>query len=582
VGNAQTLSAEPMTWVDSMIYIIHPDPNIDSGTKSQLADSAFQISVRGRDLCRQLQLRVIQATYLDNRALADSALTLLYWARDAYQEPCDSMILMSIFSNLTNIYLSLEEIDRIDSVSRIALDLWNPSWKDVESRLAILNNYGIARAYAEDTIGASLAFHKAYRESVAASNQGHIQKTLINLGSLKGMIGELDSAYYFFNAASLSARDNKDMDSYMTLLINLANLDIAMKRYQQAMTLLDSAYAIADTLKSVEKMASVQRVKADLFAKQKKYEDAFNYLSEFMTIREQYLNEERVKAVTEMSEKYQSAEKARQIQQLELEKLDASLENERIRNARNRITYVGIVVLLFAVGLYSRLRYVRKSRTAIQKEKDISERLLLNILPAAVAEELKEKGFAEAKHYSTATILFSDFKSFTSISEELTAVELVDEINACFKAFDEIITKFGIEKIKTIGDAYMAAGGITGLNTATPTDTVMAAIEMQRFIIARKKERDAQALPAFEMRIGIHTGPVVAGIVGVKKFQYDLWGDTVNIASRLESNSEPGHVNISEATYEYVRDNPSLVCTSRGLIQVKGKGEMQMYFVDLA
>ena len=265
-----------------------------------------------------------------------------------------------------------------------------------------------------------------------------------------------------------------------------------------------------------------------------------------------------------------------------MDKLDATLKTERIANARNRYLYVGIFFLLGAIGIYTRLQYVHKSRTAIQKEKDISEGLLLNILPASVAEELKQKGYAEAMHFDISTILFSDFKGFTTISETLTAAQLVEEINVCFKAFDEIITKYGIEKIKTIGDSYMAAAGIPANNTASVSDTVHAAIEMQDFIMARIEERTQMQLPSFQMRIGLHTGPVVAGIVGVKKFQYDIWGDTVNIASRMESSGVVGKVNISETTYQHVKDNPGLEFTPRGKIAAKGKGEMEMYFVKMA
>ena len=219
-------------------------------------------------------------------------------------------------------------------------------------------------------------------------------------------------------------------------------------------------------------------------------------------------------------------------------------------------------------------------RTRIGKEKKRSDELLLNILPSEVAEELKTNGEAKAREFDRVTILFTDFKGFTGISEKLTANELVAELNACFKAFDNIITAKGIEKIKTIGDAYMAAGGLPVPDQCSAADVVLAGLEMQDFMIARKTDRDARGLPAFEMRVGIHTGPVVAGIVGVKKFAYDIWGDTVNIASRMESAGEIGRVNISERTWVLVQGSPGLAFTPRGKVSAKGKGELEMFFVQ--
>jgi class 3 adenylate cyclase/tetratricopeptide (TPR) repeat protein len=568
--------------VDSILNVIQTDQSMDSETKSNLAEEAFQLSLKGNDLCKQILSRVKQATYLDNMGMPDSALIQLYWASRFYQPTCDSMILMSLYANLTNVYLSLGENSRVDSVTKVVLSAWNPAWKNKESRFAVLNNLGIAQATNGDAIASTNTFHQAFREAKADANQRYIEKALINLGSIKGMTEDLDSAYFFFSIAAGNAKKNTDLDSYMSLMINLANLDMQRGRHKSAMAILDSVYALADTLKSTENLAYVQRSRADLYSRLKNYKAAYQYLDEYIQINKQFLDEERVKAVTEMMEKYESEKKARQIQQLELDKLDATLKTERITNTRNRYLYIGIVFLLGAVGIFSRLQYVNKSRAAIQKEKDISEGLLLNILPASVAEELKQKGFAEAMHHDVATILFSDFKGFTTISETLTAAQLVEEINVCFKAFDHIMTKYGIEKIKTIGDAYMAAAGIPANNTATVLDAIHAAIEMQDFILNRIEERYQQQLPSFQMRIGLHTGSVVAGIVGVKKFQYDLWGDTVNIASRMESSGEVGKINISQATYQHVMDEPGLVFISRGKIAAKGKGEMEMYFVELA
>ncbi|MCB0758475.1 MAG: tetratricopeptide repeat protein [Flavobacteriales bacterium] len=250
------------------------------------------------------------------------------------------------------------------------------------------------------------------------------------------------------------------------------------------------------------------------------------------------------------------------------------------REGRNIAIFSGVAVLVLAGGLWSRLRHMRLSSARIQRERERSERLLLNILPASVAQELKDKGTAMARDYPGATILFSDFKDFTRISASMSAQALVEELDTCFKAFDRIITAKGIEKIKTIGDAYMCVGGLPDPTSTDPTGVVSAALEMQAYIAARKAAREKTGLPAFEMRVGIHTGSVVAGIVGMKKFAYDIWGDAVNTASAMESAGEAGKVNISEATFQCVKDEPGFVFTPRGKVQAKGKGEMEMYFVE--
>jgi len=213
----------------------------------------------------------------------------------------------------------------------------------------------------------------------------------------------------------------------------------------------------------------------------------------------------------------------------------------------------------------------------IKVEKLISEKLLLNILPKDVAYELKKYGKVEPITHEHVTVLFTDFKEFTKISESVSAKELVTEINHCYGAFDKITTKYDIEKIKTLGDSYMAVGGNFSGIECTPADVVSAALEMRDYIIKRKQERKIEGKFAFEMRIGIHTGSVISGVVGVKKFQYDIWGDTVNIASRMENNSEAEKLNISGTTYDLVKDQFEF--EFRGILPVKGKKDMRMYFV---
>ncbi|MBO0592750.1 adenylate/guanylate cyclase domain-containing protein [Cellulophaga sp. E16_2] len=247
---------------------------------------------------------------------------------------------------------------------------------------------------------------------------------------------------------------------------------------------------------------------------------------------------------------------------------------------RNILIVSGCFALLFTLGLWSRLRFTKKAKAILQVEKDRSEHLLLNILPEEIAQELKEKGYVDAQDFDTATILFTDFKSFTETAAKLSPQALVEEINVCFKAFDAIIGTYHIEKIKTIGDAYMAVGGLPKPDVKAVKNTILAALEIQTFITHRKLGNTLENKPAFDMRVGIHIDPIVAGIVGVKKFQYNIWVDTVNTASRMESNGAVGKVNISQDTYQLVKDSKDLVFESRGNIAVKRKGDLAMYFVS--
>ncbi len=210
----------------------------------------------------------------------------------------------------------------------------------------------------------------------------------------------------------------------------------------------------------------------------------------------------------------------------------------------------------------------------LKVEKQKSDDLLLNILPQEVAEELKEKGESKAQYYDEVSVLFTDFVNFTATAEHLGVDELLAELNTNFTAFDQIMEKHGLEKIKTIGDAYLAVSGLPVKNADHASNAVAAALDILAFVEARKKE-----LPyGLDIRIGIHSGSLIAGIVGVKKFAFDIWGDTVNTAARMEQNSVPGKVNISEGTQLLVKD--TFTCSYRGKLQVKGKGEMDMYFVE--
>jgi adenylate cyclase len=254
---------------------------------------------------------------------------------------------------------------------------------------------------------------------------------------------------------------------------------------------------------------------------------------------------------------------------------------------------ITIYCLLFIIviwALYDQLnfRFARKQYMLEQiinnrtedliSEKEKTEALLSNVLPKNTANEILAKGKATKIKYNFVTVLFSDIQGFTKIAEEMNPEVLIDELDKFFFHFDSVVEKYGIEKIKTIGDAYMCAGGIPERNRTNPVEVILAALEMQKYMLKLKTSSEIEGMKFWDIRIGIHTGTVVAGVVGQKKLSYDIWGDTVNTASRMESSGDAGKINISGTTYEFVKE--FFVCEHRGKMPVKYKGEIDMYFVN--
>lgn len=450
---------------------------------------------------------------------------------------------------------------------------------------------------------------------------GKLGTALANLGVANKNLGDYDRALEYVLQAVDAHEQLEDPFYISSSLILLSQVYMEMGKYEESQEQVDRAYELSSqfNLKKILigayiQMGELNLRQNDLNLADQNCKASLNLARELAHLEHEFAACECLYHVNKTRGQHQEAlfylelksnlqdslnitETAKKLQRMEFDKelLADSLQQEEEKHAielahqeevaekdktRNLLMGGGLLLLLVAGGLFSRNRYVNRSKKQIQKEKDRSEELLLNILPEEVAEELKDKGQAEAQLIDHVTVLFTDFKGFTALSEKLSPKELVDDLNVCFSEFDRITAKYGIEKIKTIGDAYMAAGGLPTPNDTHATDVIKAALEMRDFVEAGKAKKIEQGLPYFEVRVGVHTGPVVAGIVGVKKFQYDIWGDTVNTASRMESSGEVGQVNISEATYEMVKDNSKLSFTSRGKVKAKGKGELEMYFVE--
>jgi adenylate cyclase len=309
-----------------------------------------------------------------------------------------------------------------------------------------------------------------------------------------------------------------------------------------------------------------------------KYKIASDTLFSLLNLKDMFFSQEKIKAFADMEQKYESEKMNSTIKLLKSKNEIAALQA-----ARNLAVIIGLGIALLGIVLiaylfYSQSNKRKKLNTDLSIEKKKSDDLLLNILPPEVAEELKSKGSAEAKQFENVTVLFTDFENFTQISEQMSPIELVKTLNTFFEAFDNIITQLDIEKIKTIGDSYMCVGGLPVPSFTHAEDVVQAAIEMQQFVSQYAKEQEAQGKKPLLIRIGINSGPVIAGIVGNKKYAYDIWGDTVNTASRMENSGSVGKINISGSTYELIKQK--FICIPRGKIAAKNKGQLDMYFVE--
>ena len=317
--------------------------------------------------------------------------------------------------------------------------------------------------------------------------------------------------------------------------------------------------------------------------------DAQRKLQE-LKIREQDLEQERTEKELEATRareenqrlllKQKELEEADRIKELQLAEKQVEIQDLELakRKSLNRnLSIIAILaVILTTLAIFAFVR-IRRSNRIIHFEKVKSDNLLLNILPKSTADELKAVGQSLPRKYDKVAVLFTDFKGFTTISENMTPELLVESLDLFFAGFDDIMKKHGLEKIKTIGDAYMCAGGIPEPIEDASMHAVRAAQEMIRFTNEINEKKKEAGQPTWGIRIGIHTGPLVAGVIGNYKFQYDIWGDTVNLAARMESSGEPGKINISESTYVDIMDQ--IPCTYRGEIEAKNKGKVKMYFV---
>ncbi|AFD07435.1 adenylate/guanylate cyclase domain-containing protein [Solitalea canadensis] len=365
--------------------------------------------------------------------------------------------------------------------------------------------------------------------------------------------------------------------SIIQSLIGMGNVYLDKGDFKTALYFFNRAKIPALEIQAKHEIKDIYQVLSKVYAKTNNYEKAFEYQSLYANIKDTLYNIESDKKLGNLQFDFDLQKKQGEINLLTKDKALQQLALERQKIAKNSLIAVLGLICIIGLILYRDYRNKIRLNKLLDQQKVEIENLLANILPEEVAKELKEKGQATPRYYESVSVLFTDFKSFTAIAETLSPQQVVAELSECFTMFDTIIERNNLEKIKTIGDSYMCAGGIPTVNSTHPINIMKAAFEILGFMNEINNRRKLNGATPWEIRIGIHTGPLVAGVVGKKKYAYDIWGSTVNIASRMESNGEPGQINISAAHYELIKHEYE--CEYRGKILAKNAGEIDMYFV---
>ncbi len=412
-------------------------------------------------------------------------------------------------------------------------------------------------------------FHRAIK---AAGNEFSAAFSYNGIGKVYLKEGKFSEALQSHITALDIASKFDDNLQVIRSLRGIADVNVRQNNIDPAINYYSKAKIIAEGLDDVKiELKDLYQDMAEAYSKKKDYSSAFLYQSLYSDIKDTLYNIESKKKLNQLQFDFELGKK-----EVEINLKEARIESER--QARIGVT-IGLGLLLIIAFIIYR-NYLQKSRInkILDKQKDQIEHLLLNILPKEVATELQVSGKSKPRHFEDVSILFTDFKGFTTIADKLSPGQLVEDLNECFVAFDSIMEKYGLEKIKTIGDSYMCAGNIPSPDPDHIYKIIKAAMEIQSFMQKHNELRFTRGLQAWEIRIGLHVGPVVAGVVGKKKYAYDIWGGSVNIASRMESNGTPGKVNVSAFMYEKIKDR--FQCTYRGKIHAKNLGDLDMYYVE--
>jgi len=509
----------------------------------------------------------------------DDAKAIDYYLRSLQvaEEIGDTFRIASAFLNIGNVYINKsethdkaldyllqglklsEELGKHDAIGNASVNIGEIYY--------LRNSYDSALFYFEKSLKAS-----------EIEGGGNVPYSLNNIGKVYSRTAEYSLAINHHEQAYKISEEINDKLQMTQSLIGLGNTYKLSKNFKKALKSYNEAESIAKNIGTLNELQEIYEGLATVYAGTHNYTNAFSYQTLLTEINYELYNAENDKKLERLQFSYDLDKKQGEVDLLTKDKALQELDIKRQRLAINAAIIGLVLIFIIAIIIYRNYRHKVKTNRLLDEQNEEIENLLLNILPVETAKELQKDGYATPRYYDSASVLFTDFKGFTRIAGSLKPHELIAELNSFFNAFDDIIEQHHLEKIKTIGDAYMCAGGIPVSNDTHPIRIVKAGLAIQEYMQEKNKQRVKQGMQAWELRVGIHTGPIVAGVVGKKKYAYDIWGDTVNIASRMESNGEVGKVNISHATFELVKDH--FECKYRGKIEAKNKGFIDMYFLE--
>lgn len=488
------------------------------------------------------------------------------------------------YNEIGNVQFELEKFEEAKQYYRQSLTL-RQALEDPGELADSYNNLGIV-ADEEKQYEKALDY---YRQSLGLAQQlqddVRIARAYNNIGYSYKKLDQFVEAERYLDLSLELRKQQEDREGIMEIYNSLGDIRRQQERYREALQYTRLSLEIAQSLDHAKFIEKAYKDFAKIYELQGDFAKAYRYYKQYANLKDDRFNTSEAEKLAQMQVLYETNKIEQQVAERDR---DLALRQAELNTARTvqLSLAIGGVLLLALLGLLG-VAYRQRSRInkqlattneAIEHERRRSDTLLHNILPAATATELKDTGRYRARAYDSVTVLFADFVHFTNIAEQLTPARLVDFLDECFQAFDAIVERHGVEKIKTIGDAYMCAGGIPTPSSTHALSVVRAALDMQAYMHDRVPELRAAGIPFFGLRIGIHTGEVVAGVVGMRKFAYDIWGDAVNIAARMESSGAAYRINVSQPTYELIKDHYH--CSYRGKIPAKNKGDIDMYFVE--